>query len=80
MQISQTKEHYDWLKNNIRTNQVLKSAGRHLEVWPLIKKPQPKLNQHFCNTSKGYPSHFILPTTARAYDQLSSLTQNLDHT
>ena len=39
MQISQTKEHYDWLKNNIRTNQVLKSAGRHLEVWPLIKKP-----------------------------------------
>ena len=32
MQISQRKEHCDWLKNNIRTNQVPQSAARHLEV------------------------------------------------
>ena len=81
MQISQRKKHCDWLKNNLRTNQVPQSAGRHLEVWHLIKNPQPKLNLHrFCHTSKGYLNHFFVAYNSTAYDLFSGPTQNWDHT
>ena len=38
MQILQRKEHCDWLKYNIRTNQLPQSAGRHIEVCEWTKK------------------------------------------
>ena len=80
MQISQMKEHCDWLKNNIRTNQELQSGGRHLD-----KEAIAEIKSAFLQYIKGLsePLHLHLhlaSTTARAYDQLSSLTQNLDHT